>query len=67
MTKATANNLPLAWLSNDPQATAQLLAADAAFEAAMKAASKMVLADKIVAIREAKIARAKAYADIGGH
>jgi hypothetical protein len=57
-------DLPLAWLTNDPQAAAQLRQADAEFDAAMSAASGLVLAEKIEAIRKAKIARARNYADI---
>lgn len=57
-------DLPLAWLTNDPDAAAQLRAADYHFDAAMRKASGLLLADKIVAVRNAKTDRAKAYADI---
>lgn len=56
--------LPLAWLTNDPQAAAQLRAADRAFDTAYAAASSLPLAEKLVALRQARIDRAKAYADI---
>ena len=58
------SDLPLDWLTNDPQAAAQLRAADASFDAARRAASVLPLAEKVVALRKAKIARAKDYADI---
>ena len=51
----------LAWLTNDPQVAAQLRAADDAFAAARQAASKLPLAEKITALREAKKARVAAY------
>lgn len=59
-----SRTLPLEWLSNDPQAAAQLRAADAEYDAAVRATAHMALADKIPAMKAAKIARAKAYADI---
>ena len=49
------------WLSNNPEASARLRAADAAYDAAMAACAGMNLADKIVAIREARAARQDAY------
>jgi hypothetical protein len=58
------NDLPLEWLTNDPQSAAQFRQADAAFDAARHAACRLPLAEKIVALRKAKLARAKDYADI---
>ncbi len=59
-----SHDLPLGWLTNDPQAAAQLRQADAAYEAARLAARRLPLAEKIIALRAAKLARAKDYADI---
>ncbi len=58
------HSLPLDWLTNDPQAAAQLRAADAAYDAARLAAQHLPLAEKVIALRAAKLARAKDYADI---
>ena len=49
------------WLTNDPQAATRLRAADDAFAAARQAASKLPLAEKITALREAEKARVAAY------
>ena len=54
----------LDWLTNDPQAAAQLRAADAAFEVLKQAASRLPLVEKVEALRKAKTAQAKDYADI---
>lgn len=58
----------LDWLTNDPQAAVLFRTADATFEAARRAALKLPLAEKIVALRNARTARAKGYAAMfAGH
>ena len=49
------------WVSNIPEASERLRAADAAYDAAMTACAGMKLADKIVAVRKARAARQDAY------
>ena len=57
----TATRLELGWLTNDPQVAALLRVADATFEAARQAASRLPLAGKVEALRKAKIARAESF------
>ena len=49
------------WVSNCPEASARLRAADVAYDKAMAACEGMGLADKIVAVREARAERWEAY------
>ena len=49
------------WLTNCPEAAEALRKADADYAAARKAGEGLMLADKIVAYREAKEARDEAY------
>lgn len=51
----------LVWMTNDPVAADKLCAADVAFDIALAKAQGLKLADKIVAIRDAKAARQAAY------
>ena len=50
-----------AWITNCPRAAAKLNAADEAYDKAKLAAAFLPLSDKIVALREAKAERVKAY------
>ena len=52
----------MTWLTNCPIASAKLNAADKAYNKAREAAKSLGLADKIVALREAKADRVAAYA-----
>jgi len=49
------------WITNDPAAAKALKAADKAHDKARAFAAHLPLADKIIAYREAKEARAAAY------
>jgi hypothetical protein len=49
------------WISNSPEASRRLRAADAAYDKAMAACEGLELADKIVAVREARAARQETY------
>ncbi len=51
----------ITWMTNDLKAADALRAADAAWEAARKAAENLPLAEKIEAYRAAKDARRDAY------
>ena len=51
------------WLTNCPIASTKLTAADAAYAKAKLAAQGLNLADKIIALRNAKAAKVKAYGD----
>lgn len=53
------------WLTNSSDAARKLRAADKAFDRAMAAAANLKLADKVIAIREAKAARQAAYDAVG--
>ena len=50
-----------AWITNSPEAARRLKAADAAYDRRVAAASRLLLADKIEAIRVARIIRDAAY------
>jgi len=52
----------MTWLTNNPEAASKLNAADRAYNKAREAAKSLGLADKIVALREAKVKRVAAYA-----
>ena len=52
-----------AWITNCPNAAKALNAADAAYAKAKLAAQGLNLADKIIALREAKAAKVRAYAE----
>jgi hypothetical protein len=56
--------IPMNWITNDPQAAKSLKKADKAFDAARTAAKSLPLADKIVALRAAQEAKQAAYAEV---
>lgn len=49
------------WVTNSPELAAQLRAADDACENAVRASERLPLAEKIIAIRDARRARNRAY------
>lgn len=49
------------WITNDPQVAKHLKAADKVYTAAVTKAAGLKLADKVAAIRAAKLARQAAY------
>ena len=53
---------PPAWLTNIPETAEKLNAADRAYDKAREAAKSLPLADKIIALRNAKAEKVKAYA-----
>ena len=53
----------MTWLTNHKPAAKALNAADAAYAKAKLAAQGLNLADKIIALREAKAAKVKAYGE----
>ena len=53
----------MTWLTNIPKTASKLTAADRAYEQAREDAKPLSLADKIVALREAKAAKVKAYGE----
>ena len=52
----------MTWITNHKPSAKALTAADRAYDKAKLAAQGLSLADKIVALREAKSAKVKAYA-----
>lgn len=50
------------WFTNDPQAAERLRRADKTYDTARTMAAGLPLAEKIIALRNAKIARDEAYA-----
>ena len=55
----------MAWITNDPQVATHLRLADVAYEEARAKARHLKLADKIIALHEAKEARQRAYDAVG--
>ena len=52
------------WVTNDPKSAAMLREADLAYRRAYDAARGLSLADKVVALRAAKIERQAVYASV---
>lgn len=57
----TAVRTPVGWVTNSPEAATKLKAADRAYDRVVACAAGMKLADKVLVIRAAKVARDRAY------
>jgi hypothetical protein len=53
----------IGWVTNDPDIAAALTQADADYQAARSFASMLPLADKVLVLQSAKLARQAAYAE----